>query len=127
MRLDPPGTNPDHDELPRVLPVRWELTEVSMDGAMFRNRSKGVIVIATVMLEQDGKRWLHISASRRSRIPSWEDLKVVKNLFIGPKRKAIQILPCEAEYVNINPNVLHLWCCLDGDPLPDFTHGTGSL
>ncbi len=28
---------------------------------------------------------------------------------------------------NIHPNVLHLFVCLDGDPLPDFTRGKGSL
>jgi hypothetical protein len=28
---------------------------------------------------------------------------------------------------NIHPNCLHLFCCLDGDPLPDFTGGMGTI
>jgi len=37
------------------------------------------------------------------------------------------VVPPRSQYVNINPTVLHLWVCLDGDVLPDFTHGGSSL
>jgi hypothetical protein len=29
--------------------------------------------------------------------------------------------------VNIHPNCLHLFVCVDNDPLPDFTRGEGLL
>lgn len=70
-----------------------------------------------------------MSCSRRKpvpKLPSWKDLRDVKDVFIG-NRKAIQVFPVAAEYVNIHPNVLHLFACLDDDGLPDFTSGTGSL
>jgi hypothetical protein len=71
----------------------------------------------------DGKRWLHVSVSRKNRqLPSWETLTMVKDLFIGDERTALQVLPPRAKYVNIAP-VLHLWHCLDGDVTPDFTAG----
>lgn len=77
--------------------------------------------------ELDGRVWLHVSASRGSRLPSYADLVEVKELFIGRERKAVQVFPSRAEHVNIHPHALHLWHCVDGDVLPDFTHGSGSL
>jgi hypothetical protein len=44
-------------------------------------------------------------------------------MFIGDGRKAIQVFAPVAEHVNIHEFCLHLWHCLDGDPLPDFTRG----
>jgi hypothetical protein len=46
----------------------------------------------------------------------------VKELFIGGDRQAIQVMPPRSNHVNIH-EVLHLWHCLDGDGLPDFTGG----
>lgn len=125
MSLDPPGTNPDHDELPRVLPPTWKLVDVVQDGAAYMHRG-GLKVIASVATH-GGARWLHVSCSRRSRLPTWDDLRMVKNLFVGRHRKAIQVFPAETEHVNIHPYCLHLWCCLDVDPLPDFRGGTGMI
>ncbi len=99
------------------------------DGAAWQHPRSHLQVIATIAIEQDGERWLHCSAMHRdpNRIPTWDELKQVKDDFIGAHRTALQVLPSAATYVNINPNVLHLWCCLDGDVTPDFTAGSGSL
>jgi hypothetical protein len=77
-------------------------------------------VIVSGDTEADGKRWIHVSVSRPSRLPSWEDLREVKDTFIGRDRKAIQVLPPAAEYINLHSYALHLFHCLDGDPFPDF-------
>lgn len=77
-------------------------------------------VICSARIEKDGKRWMHVSFSRQDRIPDWNDLRLVKDTFIGRDRLAIQVLPPADEYVNIHPHVLHLWSCLDGRPCPDF-------
>ena len=72
----------------------------------------------------DGKRWLHLSVSRKNgQLPSWELLSALKDLFIGEERTAYQVLPPRHKHVNMAP-VLHLWCCMDHDAyLPDFTAG----
>jgi hypothetical protein len=113
------------DALPRVLPATWRVLRETLDGAMYERN--GLRVIVSGATEQDGRRWLHVSCSRPTRLPDWDDLKLVKELFIGPGRQAIQVFPPRERYVNINSNVLHLWCCLDGDGIPDFTNGTGSI
>ncbi len=114
------------DFLPRVLPAGCRLVQERGDGAAYQTID-GLTVIVSAGTELDGRRWLHMSASRPDKVPTWEDLKWMKRVFAGRKGKAIQVIPPDSEYVNIHPHVLHLWICLDGDPLPDFTHGTGSL
>ena len=79
-------------------------------------------VLASAAVERDGHRWLHVSLSRQGRLPSWDDITLVKQIFIGDERLALQVFPPQAEYVNIHPHVLHLWCCIDARPVPDFRH-----
>ncbi len=83
-------------------------------------KSGGLLVIVTEKIEADGYRWRHVSLSRKGRIPRHEDLKRVKGLFIGDEKKALQIFAPLAEHVNFHPFVLHLWHCMDNDPIPDF-------
>lgn len=114
-------------ELPRVLPPEWSLHDEGEDGARYVNRQDGQVVILSGATEQDGRRWLHLSCSGRTGPPSWWVLRRVKDIFLGRHRYAYQVLPPDSDYVNIHPNVLHLWHCLDEDPLPDFTQGSRSL
>ncbi len=117
----------EYDALPKVLPAGWcEVGRRAADGASYLSQT-GLAVIVSAAVEQDGRRWLHVSLSRRSRLPSWDDLKNVKDVFVGRDRTALQVLPPQARYVNIHPHCLHLWCCLDGDVTPDFTRGSESL
>lgn len=113
--------------LPWILPPDWKLVDTSLDGARFINKTKRMSVIASGNTELDGKRWLHVSLARPDFMPSYEDVKLVKELFIGEENKAIQVFPPKSEHVNIHVHCLHLWHCLDGDPLPDFTQGGKTL
>lgn len=119
------------DFLPSVLPFPWRLLEDREDGSaygkMLLSKSSMQTVIVSGATELDGRRWLHVSTARPDRLPSWEELMEVKEIFIGLDRKAIQVLPARQEHVNIHPGCLHLFYCLDGDTLPDFTHGSASL
>ena len=74
----------------------------------------------------DSKRWLHVSLAHPGRLPAYEELTEVKRVFVGLRRQALMILPREERHVNLHPYCLHLWCCLDGDGLPDFGAG-GSI
>ncbi len=102
---------------PRVLPVMWQ--KASWQSGVYEDVS-GLRVLFSVSRERDGKAWMHVSCSRMDKLPSWKDLIHVKRVFVGPQRKAIQVLPAEDEHVNIHPYCLHLWACLGDDPLPDF-------
>jgi hypothetical protein len=109
------------------IPRGWLLRVEGADGiGCLDNPKLGIRVIHSIA-RQGGKVWLHVSVSRRDRcLPTWDHLKLVKYTFVGRHRTALQVLPPESDYVN-QAEVLHLWCCLDGDVTPDFTAGTGSI
>jgi hypothetical protein len=128
LRVDV-GYEPEwvREHIPRVLPPNWRVLQVNLDGVSWRSDSLGIAVILSGATEQDGKRWLHLSLSRKSRLPTWEDMRLVKNLFLGRERLALQVLVSESRWINIHPYVLHLWACVDGDPVPDFARGGDSI
>lgn len=103
---------------PRVLPGNYRQLEDYANAGYF-TRADGMTIISEVA-EYEKRLWLHVSCAFADRLPSWADLREVKTVFCGPKRLALSIQPSEAEYVNVHPYVLHLWCPLDHDPIPDF-------
>jgi len=109
------------------LPSEWQLIRYGEDGAMYRCKPRGLSVIISGGVELDGRAWIHVSLSRRSRMPTYDDLALVKRLFIGADYKAIMVFPPDSEKVNIHRYCLHLFRCVGYDPLPDFTRGSGSL
>ena len=60
-------------------------------------------------------------------MPTYDDISLVKKVFIGEDKKAIMIFPEKKYHVNIHSFCLHLWHCLDGDGLPEFSHGLGTI
>lgn len=112
---------------PKVLPVGWVVASTTPDGAAYVNRREGISVIVSVQRELDERRWLHVSVARANRMPTYDDLAFVKRTWIGADRKAVMVFAPASEHVNIHPFALHLWHCVDGDPLPDFTHGGSTL
>jgi hypothetical protein len=63
--------------------------------------------------EKSGVFWEHVSARAREkgreRTPTWDEMCYIKSLFWGPEETVVQYHPPKSEYVNHNPNVLHLW------------------
>jgi hypothetical protein len=110
---------------PHVLPVWWEKVDIPPSNPFYgqqwyRNMNGLSVVFTADQSSGDGKTWLHVSMSRRSRMPTYEDMKEVKELFVGRNRQALQIFPKESEHVNIHNYCLHLWCAIEGDGLPAF-------
>jgi hypothetical protein len=78
-------------------------------------------VISSVCYEKDGKLWLHVSLAHHKRMPSYDEIKLVKEHFIGKDKYAMLVFPPEDKFVNLHPFCLHLWHCIDGHPLPEFS------
>jgi hypothetical protein len=87
---------------------------------------KGYVVIISGTVKE-GRRWVHLSFSRGDRVPDWEELKAIKGRFLGDEASAIQVFPPKSQWVNVHPYCLHLWQCVDGDPLPDFREQIGGV
>lgn len=110
----------------RPLPNAYKRLNLGADGAAYLRRD-GLSVIFSGAVEQDGKRWLHVSCAYKDRLPSWMDLREIKDVFLGADVYAYQVLPPREHFVNINRYCLHLFCCLDGPQLPEFTRGGSTL
>ena len=80
----------------------------------------GLMVFASAGEYDDGREWLHISVSRKSRIPSYEDMTRVKRDFLGDDKKGVVVLPEKKNHVNIHDYCLHLFYSAD-NPLPEFS------
>lgn len=111
------------DPGPTMLPLNWTEFEAMMPPPMqraYRSR-QGVLVITDCTKKADGKMWLHVSFSRKDRLPTYAEMCDVKKIFIGEDKTAYQVFPPSDRHVNIHGHCLHLWHCLDGDPLPEFS------
>lgn len=112
------------DELVFRVPAGFRRMSVH-DGAIppgalaFRSNDGGLIVLVSEEVHKDGRTYLHVSFSRRSRTPSYEDLDRVRKSFIGEGRESVQVFPPKEEYVNLHPHTLHLWHCYERRIFPD--------
>ena len=69
------------------------------------NKTRG-----TVVFSDDENGWEHVSFSpKNNKMPSWEDMCKLKDLFWDEEEEVIQIFPKKSEYVNLKENCLHLW------------------
>ena len=96
------------------LPVSIEIYCAGIDLYGF----KGTVVFG---FNEDG--WEHVSVSHcnKHKLPTWEDMCHVKELFWKADETVVQIHPSEDAYVHGVPgmwedsNVLHLWRPVGGD------------
>jgi hypothetical protein len=102
-----------------------------MDGvALARLRGRRQSLIVSTNVEEDGRRWVHLSMASPDRLPEWRELVEAKEALLGEEWDAYQVIPRRSRYVNQHPHCLHLFACLDvpgGGVLPDFSRGGASL
>lgn len=97
---------------------RWSAIMKFPNGTTFASTTDRLLVVRTVEDLNDGRTWLHVSLTRRDRMPTLAELRMVKDEFIGPA-EAYQIFPPTDQHDNPNANRLHLWSCLEGPVIPD--------
>jgi len=56
-----------------------------------------------------GEGWEHVSVSRRSRCPDYEDMCWAKDKFWGDSACVMQLHVPTEDHVNCHPYCLHLW------------------
>ena len=100
------------DEIPHKIdptPPGYRYEGDSFGASAFLNKGQGLLVLVSMSTMENGEKFLHVSVSRRSRLPSWDDLKRVKAAFIGEEREAVHVLPKASDYINLHPYCMHLW------------------
>ncbi len=94
--------------LRRPIPGDWN--QASFNGWRFWFIHKGGLraMLSTDTLD-NGSTWLHLSISHENRLPTWDELKMAKDAFIGRNHEAVQVLPKDEDFVNLHKFCLHLW------------------
>ena len=64
-----------------------------------------------VCMASDQGGWEHVSVTlmHKARVPTWEEMCFVKDLFWSDDETVIQYHPRKMDYVNVHPFCLHLW------------------
>ncbi len=61
------------------------------------------------VLSASDEGWDHVSVSLFHRCPTWDEMKLIKDLFFEKEELVIQIHPPKSKYINIGKTCLHLW------------------
>lgn len=56
--------------------------------------------------------WEHVSVSLANRVPTWDEMCLVKDLFWRDDECVVQYHPPKSEYKNFQQYTLHLWAPL---------------
>lgn len=104
--------------LNRTIPFEWIITSIRGNSASYRHLLSMLIVRESIHTS-NGQRWLHVSVSHSSRMPTWGELEIVKSIWIGD-RTAYHVLPRAVQLAEDRDDAytIHVWCPLDDDPFP---------
>jgi hypothetical protein len=101
--------------------------ERGADGISFKREGMSLGFSArplqTVILSggyRDDVPWLHVSTAWSNRLPSFEELREVREVFFDDALVAVQVFPPKAEYINVHPYCLHLYARADERTVPDL-------
>jgi len=81
----------------------------------------GTLIVSQAGHEGSEFEWVHASLAWASRVPTYEELCILKDAVYGPERYAYQVFASSDRHVSIHDYALHLWGRADGErALPDF-------
>ncbi len=93
----------EHVEKFRVVHPLVGVMGDEQNGA-FMVKPKGLKILIS-----SGEGWEHVSVSRKSRTPSYEDMCWVKANFWGDEDAVMQLHVPKLDHVNCHEHCLHLW------------------
>jgi len=109
--------------LPRIQYPGW-FREREHEGRMLRMLSRNVEMAfftstddLRVMLTLEEGGWLHMSVSRPDVLPTWDELKMVKQLWLGEPLSQYKSFHQKEHWLNFHEYTLHLFCRVDGEPI----------
>lgn len=70
------------------------------------------------VLDKAAGHWLHISVSRRTKTPTWQEMETARAELGYVDRLFIQMHPPRAHWLNLHQHCLHMFSRIDGDAIP---------
>ena len=92
------------------------MMEYYKEGLYYR----GELKIAITQDSINGQKRIHMSVSHFSRLPTWTELKIVREELLPMNRDFIMFFPREEDYINLHPYCLHLTELKPSDKLNNF-------
>ena len=95
--------------------VMWKESPLNMMGigVGYINLPSGTK--ASVVVGENEEGWEHVSIELFARrLPTWEEMCYVKDVFWNEEEEVVQIHPKKSRYVNLT-EALHLWRPCNGD------------
>lgn len=107
---------------------KWARVEVPIDlpnaihlGSFVRGFGERDPLRAIVTVDLVGDEdWLHLSVSRKRRMPLWHDLLLARDELFGPERLFVQLVPPASAWLNMHPFCMHLFSRVTGPTVPDW-------
>lgn len=93
-------------------PKHLEIYRVQLPDYPLGDRTEGCLHIkqrGLSIIFSTGGGWEHVSVSRRSKIPSYEDMDWVKQQFWSDDMCVMQLHVPRSDHINCNAYCLHLW------------------
>lgn len=91
-------------------------------GSDARNGNNGVFFIPSrqgrppfKVIASDGEGWEHVSVSLPDRLPTWDEMCALKDIFWDADDCVVQYHPPRVDYVNNHSRCLHMWRPLDAE------------
>jgi hypothetical protein len=113
----------------RLLRHKWKCVTKGNDGlGAWQHKARGLGMIHSIAVEQDGEVWEHISLSRADgQFPTWAQTRDILHEIAGDEALGIIVIPPKSEHIDI-AEVSHVWHCVTKQrPIPDFTQGGKSI
>lgn len=85
----------------------FRILRTGFDGGMGKF-SRGSQRGMTVMWSWGGG-WEHVSMDGKNRMPTWEEMCQLKDMFFTEEECCVQYHPPKSEYINNIPYCLHIW------------------
>lgn len=96
-----------NDELLREM--RIAIVEKACDGGIGMIKLRSGLTASVIW--SNGGGWDHVSVApfKQYKVPTWEDMCNVKDIFFHKDETVVQYHPSEENYVNNVKNCLHIW------------------
>jgi hypothetical protein len=92
-------------------PREAELYRLQLPGYPLGNYCNGAFEFrdGLKVIISTGAGWEHVSVSRKSRVPSYEDMCRIKDLFWDESDCVMQLMVPKSDHINYHPHCLHMW------------------
>ena len=85
----------------------FNIIQTDFDGGMGEFKT-GIMKGMTVIWSYGGG-WEHISIDGKNRMPTWDEMCQLKDMFFTEDECCVQYHPPKSDYVNNIPYCLHIW------------------